>query len=55
VNKLSALIDGNALTLSPEEEAKFKDTRPDAALCNGPQANGTAPSQDDIDALFDSL
>lgn len=31
------------------------DTRPDAALLNGPQLSGVAPSQEDIDALFASI
>ncbi len=55
VTKLTALIDGTGVELSEEDEAKFKDARPDAELCNGPQASGDAPSQDDIDALFDSI
>lgn len=55
LDKLSALIDGTDVEISAEDEAKFKDKRADAELCNGPQASGEAPSQDDIDALFDSI
>ncbi|WP_114862147.1 protein phosphatase CheZ, partial [Azospirillum brasilense] len=34
---------------------KLGDTRPDAHLLNGPQLGGPEVSQDDIDALFDTL
>lgn len=32
-----------------------KDTRPDAHLLNGPQADDKAPSQDDVDAMLNEL
>lgn len=34
---------------------KMNDERPDAHLLNGPQLDGQGVSQDDIDALFDSI
>lgn len=34
---------------------KMNDERPDAHLLNGPQLDGEGVSQDDIDALFDSI
>ncbi len=38
-----------------KENDPLKDTRPDAALLNGPQMVQNAPSQEDIDALFASF
>lgn len=57
INRLMEFVSGEAssVDMTPEEEARFADKRPDADLCNGPQANGAAPSQADIDALFNNL
>jgi chemotaxis protein CheZ len=56
INKLLDLINGSTgvIDTSLEEDERFKDTRPDAELLNGPQMSGAAPSQADIDALFGS-
>ena len=55
LEKLRNLVgDGDCSPISEDEE-KFKDNREDADLCNGPQMSKEAPSQDDIDALFDSI
>lgn len=40
---------------APAAPARSDDARPDAHLLNGPQLTHTAKSQDEIDALFDSL
>ncbi len=54
INRLMEFVNGESASaeMTPEEEARFVDQRPDAALCNGPQASGLAPTQAEIDALF---
>jgi chemotaxis protein CheZ len=54
VNRILEFVNGSvtSMDMTPEEEARFVDKRPDADLCNGPQAAGVAPSQSDIDDLF---
>lgn len=49
------LITGGALPDGYTPVSMDKVIRPDEDLMNGPQTTDEAPSQDDIDALFDSL
>lgn len=55
VGKLVKLF-GGALPEGYEiKDTPNKEDRPDEALMGGPQLSGDAPSQDDIDALFNSI
>ena len=56
VNRLMDFANGNIASMdgTAEEEERFIDKRPDADLLNGPQMSSAAPTQADIDALFDS-
>ena len=38
-----------------EDDVIFGDRRPDAELMSGPQMPDSAPSQEEIDKLFDSM
>ncbi len=51
---VNAILEGKLSTKPPEAKPVTQKDK-DKALMNGPQLEGKAPSQDDIDKLFDSI
>lgn len=54
INRLMDFANGKISFIDTADEEKFIDKRSDADLLNGPQKNGSVPTQADIDALFGS-